>query len=53
MTRTSTLTEQIVDYVYELSHAHHISKIELFHQASAAIKRELNRLEASDPDRNK
>ncbi len=53
MTRTFTLAEQIVDYAHSLAHHQHISKLELFQQVHFAVTRELNRLQASDPDRNK
>jgi len=53
MTRTSTLTEQVVDYVHSLAHQQHLSKLELFHQVHSAVTRELNRLQASDPTRNR
>ncbi len=53
MTRTLTLTEQVVDYVHSLSHEQHLSKLELFEQVHTAVTRELNRLRASDPNRNK
>ena len=53
MPLTKELAENIIDYVHALSYQHHISKTELFEQALVALTREYNRLEASDPDRNR
>jgi len=53
MTITKELANNIIDYVHALSYQNNISKQELFEQALIAITREFNRLEASDPNRNK
>ena len=53
MTLTTELAENIVDYVHAVAYQQNVSKQELFEQALIALTREFNRIEASDPDRNR